>query len=254
MPLRKILLSFGLILTLSVSEVNSQSRTEELDKELRKELGQEKKEKQTSEKNENTEKEKSEKETKTADKKPDKKESTEKNPVLERYDSSKEDAPSLLWILLKVFFVLAVLVGVFYYLLRLISRNRNLKFPVQGAMRVLSTLPLGPNKELQLVEVSGMLVLVGVTDNSISLIKEIDSPEIKQKIFSIKESFEPPKENFLELIVQTVKEDIQSVSHKKQKIQIDDEHEEILDELKSRQLDRLEKLKKERQSISKKKD
>ncbi|HMZ62255.1 MAG TPA: hypothetical protein PL048_26020, partial [Leptospiraceae bacterium] len=66
--------------------------------------------------------------------------------------------------------------------------------------------------------------------------------------------FEPPKENFLELIVQTVKEDIQSVSHKKQKIQIDDEHEEILDELKSRQLDRLEKLKKERQSISKKKD
>jgi flagellar protein FliO/FliZ len=173
------------------------------------------------------------------------------NPVEERF-KPKEESSSLLWTLLKVFFIFGILTALMYYLLKFLSKTKESMFPVKNAMRVLSTLSIAPNKHIQIIDVSGMLFLIGVADSSISLLKEIDSAEVKEKIFHERDAFEPPLENFGEMLSKTFKNlDIKSPFNFQKKSET--EEDEILDEIKQRQIDRLEKLKSDRSDLSNKK-
>ena len=172
------------------------------------------------------------------------------NPVEERYKRDEEPS-SLLWTLVKVIFVFGILTAIMYYLLKFISKNRQNMYPVKDAMRVLASLSLAPNKQLQIVDISGILLVVGVSDGSVNLIKEIDSNEIKEKIYHSRETHEPQSENFLEVFMGTIKNlnfksGIDSETHKNTETRDED----IMDEIKFRQLERLEKLKQERTDLS----
>jgi flagellar protein FliO/FliZ len=138
-----------------------------------------------------------------------------------------------------------------YYVLRFISKNRQSMYPVKDAMRVLASLPLAPNKQLQIVDVSGMLLILGVSDGSVNLIKEIESKEIKEKIYHSKETHEPQSENFLEVFLGTIKNlDLRGNRNTEVQKDLESSDEEIMDEIKFRQLERLEKLKQERSDLS----
>jgi flagellar protein FliO/FliZ len=216
------------------------STQEELDNALRKELGQETP----------TEKKKS-KNPKQTEKK-----TEEIDPIRERYESNNDESGStLLWILVKISIVLGVLVGAFYYVLKYLSKNKIARYPVQGEMKVLSTLSLGPGKELQMVEVSGFLLVVGVSENSVQLIKEIDDRNVRERIFSIRDSYEPPTETFVDYFVNSIKnttiqKPIRKTREKEELRVVDEMDEELLEEMQIRQRERLERLKKERDSIS----
>lgn len=172
------------------------------------------------------------------------------NPVEERY-KREEEPSSLLWTLVKIVIVFGILTAIMYYVLKFISKNRLSMYPVKDAMRVLASLPLAPNKQLQIVDISGILLIIGVSDGSVNLVKEIDSSDIKERIYQAKEHHEPQSENFLEVFMNTFKNlDFKhNLSHETEK-NTEIREEEIMDEIKYRQLERLEKLKVERANLS----
>lgn len=177
----------------------------------------------------------------------------EPNPVKERYNVGAEEDGSLLWILVKITMVFAILAILFYYALRFLSNNRNERFPVKGLMRVLSSLPISGGKEVQILDVGGMLFVLGVSEGGITLIKEIDSQETKEKIFHARDTAEPTHENFVEVLLKNFKgtETLQSIMGGIQKTTPPSE-DDVVEEIKSRQIERLDKLRKERQDILKK--
>jgi flagellar protein FliO/FliZ len=176
----------------------------------------------------------------------------EVNPVQERYKSN-EDSGSLLWTLVKVIFVFGVLTAIMYYVLKYIAQTRNSLYPVKNMMKVISAISIGPNKQLQIVEVSGMLFVLGVSDSSIQLIKEIESSTIKERIFQERDSFEPSKENFFEQFSKNLSSIDLKNTFKQNTTTKQTSEEDVLNEIKQRQLDRLEKLKQERTNLSSKK-
>jgi flagellar protein FliO/FliZ len=176
----------------------------------------------------------------------------EVNPVEERF-KPKEESSSLLWTLFKIIFVFGILTALMYYVLKFVSNTRQNLFPVKEAIRVLSATSISPNKQLQIVEVSGMLFLIGVSDYSISLIKEIEEASIKQKIFLERDSFEPPKEDFGNFLASSLQNfDIKSAFSFQKKSE--EQEESILNEIKSSQANKLDKLKKERESMNQNKE
>ncbi|EMY75922.1 flagellar biosynthetic protein FliO [Leptospira weilii serovar Ranarum str. ICFT] len=129
----------------------------------------------------------------------------ETNPVAERY-KTQDDGPGVAGTLFRVVFILGLLCVALYYILKYVSKNREGRLPVRGEMNVLSSLMLGPNKQLQIVEVSGRLLVLGVADNGINLITEISDTEVKHRILQKKESFQPPEGGFLVTVLEQIQD------------------------------------------------
>ncbi len=178
---------------------------------------------------------------------------SESNPVRDRYNTSPEEETSLLWILVKITLVFAILAGIFYYALRFLSKNREARFPVKGLMRVLSSLPLASGKEVQILDVGGMLFVLGLSENGITLIKEIESPEIKEKVYQVRDTAEPPGDAFVDVLLKHFKgtDTLKSFVGNLQKSSPPTE-DDVVEEIKFRQIERLDQLRKERQDILKK--
>jgi flagellar protein FliO/FliZ len=231
---RSIVVKFLFITLIAFSGLIASDR-DEMDQLLQKEMGQDPS-KQTIEDN---------------SKKPLEKKGDLINPVEERYKREDDSSSNLLWTLVKVIFVFGILTATMYYVLRFISKNRQNMYPVKDAMRVLASLPLAPNKQIQIVDVSGMLLILGVSDGSVNLIKEIESKEIKEKIYHSRETHQPQSENFLEVFMGTFKNlDLRGTRSAEVQKDMESSEEEIMDEIKFRQLERLEKLKQERTDLS----
>lgn len=180
----------------------------------------------------------------------------EKNPIEEKYrNSQKNSESSLLWVLLKIIIVFSILLAIMYYILKYISRNRIARYPVRDAMHVLASLPIGTNKEIQIIEIEGELLVLGVADGSINLLKEITIPEVKEKILLKREEHEPTSENFLEALMQNIKQNAgwpnQNNNQPVPGNQQDSFDDNMMNEIKQRQLDRLEKMKQQRDNLSK---
>ncbi len=139
---------------------------------------------------------------------------SEVNPIKERYIETNEDSPSATWVLLKILFVLCILVGAGYYLVLQMQKTKSARYPVKGFMKVLSHLPLSQSQSLQVVEVGGKLLVLGVADGSINLVSEITSPEEKANILKQKDEADPYVPNFLE----TLMESLQSKAQRKIRI------------------------------------
>lgn len=242
------LLYFLLVFLFNIISVHSQSELEDIDKELKKELGQPKTEEQK---------------TKSGKKKIREKENKQEeiSPLEERFERRKAEEESTIWILIKIILVFSILTAAMYYILKYIAKNRNAKFPAQSSMKVLASLPLATSKQLQIVDVSGMLLLIGVSDDSVNLIMEINDSNIKNHIYQLQQSYEPPiTENFLELALKSFKnfhfgfpsqDPSQDMQNKENPKNYGRDEDEIVDEIKMRQMEILEKIKKERKNLSK---
>ncbi|MEM7183576.1 MAG: flagellar biosynthetic protein FliO [Spirochaetota bacterium] len=254
--LKKGILPLILLFTIFsfVSQLWGQEQTEEMNDILKKELGIEKEQKETPAKTPKPEK-KSPSDTSNTPANP------KKNPIEEKIRANQDGGSSLIWVLLKIIIVFGILLGAMYYILRFISQNRNAKYPVQGSMRVLANLGLGTNKELQIVEVEGDLLLLGVSDSSINLIKEITASETKEKILLKRDEHEPVAVNFLESLVTNIKQNAafsqgskpNQAERSKPETQKNSEsefQEDMMNEIKLRQMERLEKMKQERSNLS----
>nr|WP_232371585.1 flagellar biosynthetic protein FliO [Leptospira ainazelensis] len=204
---RKTTVSVFLILLvsiLSVSTLEAQSERELMDEALKKELGQSPTPKEESKKNDSSKTENPSTVVKPQENS-NSSEAVETNPVAERYKTTDE-GPGIAGTLFRVVFILALLCVGLYYILKYVAKNREGRLPVRGEMNVLSSLMLGPNKQLQIVEVSGRILVLGVADSGINLITEISDPEVRHRILQKKETFDPPEGGFLVTVLEQIKD------------------------------------------------
>lgn len=83
----------------------------------------------------------------------------------------------------------AIIVGI-YLILRLFLKSRNKIVTDTGLIKVLSSYPLAANRVIQVVEIAGKIMILGVSESSINLITEVEDQEFidKIKLLSSKES------------------------------------------------------------------
>lgn len=78
-------------------------------------------------------------------------------------------------------FTFAVVIGLAYFTSRFLGQKMG-RLSVTGEQKILTTLPLGPNRAVYVVEIAGKCLVLGVTDHSISLLQELTDPEQIEKM------------------------------------------------------------------------
>jgi flagellar protein FliO/FliZ len=77
--------------------------------------------------------------------------------------------------LISLLFTFAFVIGLAYLSSRFIGQKMVRTMAV-GGDKVLSTLPLGPNRGVYIVDVAGKVLILGVTDQNVNLIHEVTDP------------------------------------------------------------------------------
>ena len=115
-----------------------------------------------------------------------------------------ENRVSYPMLVLRTLAILAVIIIGMFFLFRLLIKKRNRIVTDTDMIKVLGTYPLASNRLIQVVEIAGKIMILGVTDSNINLITEVEDGELidKIKLLSSKEttgsvSF---KDQFLKLI------------------------------------------------------
>ncbi|HEY3424491.1 MAG TPA: flagellar biosynthetic protein FliO [Negativicutes bacterium] len=75
----------------------------------------------------------------------------------------------------------AVVLGLAYFSARFLGQKMG-KLGNTNDNKVLSNLPLGPNRAVQVIEIAGKFLVIGVTDHTINLLQEITDPEEIEKM------------------------------------------------------------------------
>jgi flagellar biogenesis protein FliO len=107
-------------------------------------------------------------------------------------------------LVLRALAILAVIIIGMFFLFRLLMKKRNRIVTDTGIIKVLATYPLASNRLIQVVEIAGKIMILGVTESNINLITEVEDGELidKIKLLSSKESTGGGsfKDQFLKLI------------------------------------------------------
>jgi len=80
---------------------------------------------------------------------------------------------STAWLFFKTIFVLGSIVGGFYFFFKFVTKKTGIQMLGQDVVKVLSVVPLGQNKFIQVVDLAGKILVLGITDNSISVLSEV---------------------------------------------------------------------------------
>lgn len=87
------------------------------------------------------------------------------------------DEDSAAWMIIKTILVLALFIGGFYMFFKFVSQKTGLNLSGGEAIQVLSTVSLGTNKFVQIIDVAGKVFLLGVSESNINLLTEIKDRE-----------------------------------------------------------------------------
>ncbi len=107
------------------------------------------------------------------------KETGENNPIRKEY-SDEDFKPAVEeesygWLIFKTILIMGLIVAGFYYFLRYVTRKTSVQVLGQDAVQILSMVPIGQNKYLQIVDLGGKVFVLGIAENSINLITEIEN-------------------------------------------------------------------------------
>ncbi len=81
-------------------------------------------------------------------------------------------------LVIKTLFILGIFTLALYYIFKFISKKQGLNYQNINLIKIVSSTPVGANRFLLLVELSGSYFLLGSTDSNISLIKEITDKDV----------------------------------------------------------------------------
>jgi flagellar protein FliO/FliZ len=116
------------------------------------------------------------------------------------------DQPSVIWQFFRTLLTLAFLLGIFYAIFRLYKFKRDLPTQNLTAVSSIYEFPLGTNQKLQIVELAGRIMVLGVTENSIQLISEItDKYTIDRIKLDCAEDQQQPRADFLTELSRSIK-------------------------------------------------
>lgn len=89
------------------------------------------------------------------------------------YRSEEVEKESYGWLIFKTLIIIGLLVGGFYYFFRFVTKKTGIQLFGKDVAHVLSVIPLGQNRYLQVVDLAGKVLVLGVTDSNINYITEI---------------------------------------------------------------------------------
>ncbi len=109
---------------------------------------------------------------------------------------------SAAWMIIKTILVLGLFGGGFYMFFKFVSQKAGLHVSGQEAIQILSTVSLGTNKFVQIVDVAGKVFLLGVSDSNINLLTEIKDREDIDRIRLLSSRSTPVQgANFQEFVI-----------------------------------------------------
>ncbi len=85
-------------------------------------------------------------------------------------------------LMFQVVLILFLLAGGFYLFYRFVSRKVGFRSSGEGIMETLSAVSLGPGRYVYIVDVVGRVLVLGVTDSNVTLLREIEDRDEKDRI------------------------------------------------------------------------
>ncbi len=163
-------------------------------------------------------------------------------------DAQQTEKPSVFWQFVRTLLTLAILLGIFYGIFRLYKFKRNLPQQAMTALTSLYEYPLGPRQRIQIIEMAGKLLVLGVSENSIQLISEVtDKYTIDRIKLDCATDSEKPPVDFLSELSRSIKTNITDKLRKKEIVPLGEEVSEKspqnFEAQRQQSLDRLRKLK-----------
>lgn len=119
------------------------------------------------------------------------------------------EQPSVFWQFIRTLITLAFLLGIFYAIFRLYKFRRQLPTQNFSAVTSLYEYPLGTNQRLQIIEIAGRLMILGVSEGSIQLISEVtDKYTIDRIKLDCAEDNRQPRADFLAELSRAIKSNL----------------------------------------------
>lgn len=160
------------------------------------------------------------------------------------------EQPSVFWQFVRTLITLAFLLGIFYAIFRLYKFKRELPSQNFSAVNSIYEYPLGTNQRLQIIEIAGRLMILGVSDGSIQLISEVtDKYTIDRIKLDCAEDSRQPRADFLGELSRAIKTNLKERFGKKPGTQFSASVMPAPEDLESQRqssLERLRKLKSEK--------
>ncbi|MFP4443059.1 MAG: FliO/MopB family protein [Spirochaetia bacterium] len=105
-----------------------------------------------------------------------------------------------IWSFLRMILVLGLVVGAIYLIFHFLKKAGGSKFKDSDLIKIIGTKQISANKYLYLVEVGGLLYLVGSGENGMQLVSEITRQEVVDELL-IQAAANPevPKKNFADM-------------------------------------------------------
>jgi len=90
----------------------------------------------------------------------------------------------MFWPAMKMMMGLGIVLVLLFFFMRFVRRSGLV--PQEGApwLRLIATQPIGPRKQISIVEVSGEVLVLGVTETQVNLLHKIDDPTRMARILS----------------------------------------------------------------------
>ncbi len=94
-------------------------------------------------------------------------------------------APSLAWAILKMVFALGIVLGLLFLTLYFVRRLKDIHQKAHGTnlIKVLATRGIAPKKYISMIEVGGEIMVLGMSDNSVSLLTKMDRAQVIQDTY-----------------------------------------------------------------------
>ena len=153
------------------------------------------------------------------------------------------EQPSVLWQFIRTLLTLAVLLGIFYGIFRLYRFKRELPAQNFSAVSSIYEYPLGQNQRLQIIELGGKLMVLGVSENSIQLISEISDKYTVDRIkLDCAEDSKQPRADFLTELSRAIKTNISERLSKKNRSNFSSSVENAADTLEAQRENSMQRL------------
>ena len=127
----------------------------------------------------------------------------------------KAEEESYAWMIIKTILILGILVGAFYYFFQFVTKKAGINIQGEDVVRILSVVPVGQNKYIQVVDLAGKILVLGIADSGINLITEITSKEEMDRIRLLGSRSKPvPEGGFQEYIKTQIGRVIEKINDK----------------------------------------
>jgi len=114
------------------------------------------------------------------------------------FASDETATPDLFFMTVKMFSVLAVVIGIILFCLNILKKympQGNMLFSEKKSMKIVETLYFGPKKSVVLLKVASEYVLLGVSANEINYLKDVEFSELDKVRLKENSENKSPLEN-----------------------------------------------------------